>query len=145
MSKGCRTGIGPVLLGNWDHPRSVHFHGHRALEKGHRQDEAMTALEIHEDPLEPAERPAFDSHLLPDLQERPRLSRQPRLSDDLDSGDLRVVNRHRVLAETDNPNYPRCHKYREPVQRVETTENVARGSEQFEFVDAIGPAAPTLV
>ena len=122
MSKGCRTGVGRMPLGNGDHPRTVHFHGHRALEKGHRQDEAVTTLEIHEDPLEPAERPAFDSYLLPDLQERPGLSRQPRLNDDLDSSDLRVVNRHRVLAESDNLNYPRRHKYREPIQWVEPTE-----------------------
>src|SRR6266568_3739174 len=54
MPKGCRTDIGPKLLGNGDHPRTVHFHGHRALEKGHRQDEAMTALEVHQDSLKPA-------------------------------------------------------------------------------------------
>ncbi len=126
MSKGCRIGIGTKLLGNGDYPRAVHFHGHRALEKGHRQDEAMTTLEIHEDPLEPAERPAFDSYPLPDLQERPGLSRQPRLNGSLDSGDFRVVNRRRDFADSDNLNYPRRHKYRESVQRVEPTKDVAR-------------------
>ena len=73
-----------MLLGNGDHPRTVHFDGHRALEKRHRQDEAMTAFEIHQDPLEPAERTAFDSYSLSDLQERPKLSRQSGLHSGLD-------------------------------------------------------------
>ena len=145
MSQGCRTGVGPMRLGNGDHPRTVHFHGHRALEKGHRQDEPMTAFEIQQDPLEPAERTAFDSYPLPDLQERPRLSRQPGLNRRLEGSDFRVVNRHWALTGSDNLNYPRRHQYREPIQRIESTEQVAREQWHFELLDSIGPTASRLV
>src|SRR5260370_41087805 len=44
VPKRFRTGLGAMWLGDGDHPRTDHLGGHRTLEAGRRQEEAMAAI-----------------------------------------------------------------------------------------------------
>src|SRR5712691_11123780 len=105
----------------------------------------MASFETYQDSLKPTKRPKFNFHSLPDLQEGPRLARQPGLNSSLEGSDFRVVNRHWALTGSDNLNYPRRHQYREQIQWIEPTKQVAGKEGHFELLDSVGPTASRLV
>jgi hypothetical protein len=105
----------------------------------------MTTLEIQQNPLKPSEWTAFDSHSSPDLRARPRLSRQPGLNRGLNGGNLRLVDRYRVLTVSHYLEYSWRNKYRQALEWVEPAKQVARKQGQFEFLYAVRPPPSRLV
>jgi len=84
----------------------------------------MASFETYQDSLKPTKRPKFNFHSLPDLQEGPRLARQPGSNCGLDCSDFRIIDGQGISANSDNSEYSRGHKYREAIQQIEATKQV---------------------
>src|SRR6266404_3652882 len=87
----------------------------------------------------------LDSHPLSNLDERPRLAREPRLDRGLYRCNFAIVNGLRSLAHSDDEGNPGDHKNWEPIQRVEAAEDIPREKRAFDFLEPVRPPAPTHV
>src|SRR5260370_8228598 len=105
----------------------------------------MTSFDLHQDSLKSTKRLTFDSHFLPDLQKRPRLSWQPGADRGLEGSDFQIVNRNRVLPDADDLRDTRRYKNRKPVQWIEPAKQVAGKEGQLELLYAIVPPPPSLI
>src|SRR6267143_1777669 len=87
----------------------------------------------------------LDSHPLPNLNERPRLARKPRLDRGLYRCNFGFVDGYRSLAHSDDEGNPGDHKNWAPIQRVEAAEDIPREKWAFDFLESVRPPAPTQV
>jgi hypothetical protein len=55
-------------------PSLVNLNRHRPLQKGYRQHKPLMPSETQQDSLDATKRAALNSHSVPDLKKRPRLS-----------------------------------------------------------------------
>src|SRR6267142_4070325 len=83
----------------------------------------------------------LDSHPLPNLNERPRLAREPRLDRGLYRCNFAIVNGFRGLAHSDDEGNPWDHKNWAPIQCVDAAENIPREKWAFDFLEPVRPPA----
>jgi hypothetical protein len=87
----------------------------------------------------------LDSYALSNLNEWPRLAREPRFDRGLYRCDFDFVNGLRSFAHSDDEGNPEDHKNWEPIQWVEAAEDVPREKWAFDFLEPVRPPAPTHV
>jgi hypothetical protein len=124
------------------HPRAVHFDGNGALEKRNGQNQSVLALEFQQHSFQTVKGSMFDPYPLADLQERPWPARETGSDRSLKGADFTIVNGHRALSYSDDPDNSWSGKNWETVLQVKPAKNIARKERQLSFLDPVRPRPP---
>ena len=105
----------------------------------------MRTLELHQNPLAPAQRARFDANLFTGFQVRPRLARHPRSDHGLNSFDLGLFDGNWLPAVAHHLNHAGCFQNRQALLRIKSAEKILRKQWRFRFLKPIGPTRAPLI
>lgn len=131
----------PVDLQRAD-PGAIDLDCNRALEKGHRNHEAVSASELDQYSFQAGKRALLEPDEVADPQERPRKRRKPGSYDSTDGLDLGVAHRNRSPSYADDVLDARRRQDGKATKGVKATEQISREKREMHVLEAVGPAAP---